>query len=88
VEIKLILINFKVKLISLINIFKSFFIEVGDLILWQYNENKTLEWLTPKIEKVSKVLITQQINVNQNAAISSSFKVCETSLQATDGKIF
>ncbi|CAI6347831.1 unnamed protein product [Macrosiphum euphorbiae] len=58
--------------------------EVGDLILWQYNENKTMEWLTPKIEKVSKVLITQQINVNQNAAISSSFKVCETSLQATD----
>jgi len=56
--------------------------------LWQYNENKTLEWLTPKIEKVSKVLVAQQINVNQNAAISSSFKVCETSLQATDGKKF
>lgn len=56
--------------------------------MWQYNENKTLEWLTPKIERVSKVLVAQQINVNQNAAISSSFKVCETSIQATDGKIF
>jgi len=63
------------------------FIEVGDLILWQYNESKTLEWLTPKVEKVSKVLAAQQINVNQNAAISSSFKVSETSIQATKGKI-
>ncbi|XP_026814155.1 ribonuclease H2 subunit B [Rhopalosiphum maidis] len=58
--------------------------EVGDLILWQYNENNTLEWLTPKINKVAKVLITQQINVNQNAAISSSFKLSETSINSTD----
>jgi len=58
--------------------------EVGDLILWQYNENNTLEWLTPKIDKIAKVLVTQQINVNQNAAISSSFKLCETSKHSTD----
>ncbi|CAH1715393.1 ribonuclease H2 subunit B [Aphis gossypii] len=58
--------------------------EIGDLILWKYNENSTLEWLTPKIDKVAKVLVTQQINVNQNAAISSSFKLCETSIHSTD----
>ncbi|XP_025198882.1 ribonuclease H2 subunit B [Melanaphis sacchari] len=58
--------------------------EVGDLILWQYNEKNTLEWLTPKIDKVAKVLVNQQINVNQNAAISSSFKLSETIIHSTD----
>lgn len=53
------------------------FKECADLTLWQYNESKTLEWLTPKIENVSKVLVTQQINVNPNAAVSTSFKLSD-----------
>lgn len=59
-----------------------------DLILWQYDEIKTLEWLTPKVEKVSKVLVAQQINVNSNAAISTTFKPSETSTQSSEGNVF
>lgn len=63
----------------------NIFIEIGDLILWQYNEDKTLDWLTPKVEKVSKVLKSQQINVNPNVAISSSFKLSDTNTQSSEG---
>lgn len=55
------------------------------MILWQYNEDKTLDWLTPKVEKVSKVLKSQQINVNPNVAISSSFKLSDTNTQSSEG---
>ncbi|XP_025424136.1 ribonuclease H2 subunit B [Sipha flava] len=58
--------------------------EVGDLILWQYNESKTLEWLSPKVEKVLQVLVSQQINVNPNAAISSTFKLSASSAQSSE----
>jgi len=66
----------------------SIFVESGDLILWQYSESKTLEWLTPKLEKVSKVLVDQQTNVNPNAAISTTFKPSETCTQSNEGNIF
>lgn len=56
-------------------------------MLWQYNENKTLEWLSPKVEKLSKLLVNQQINVNSNAAISSTFKLND-SIQSSEGNIF
>lgn len=62
-------------------------LETKDLILWQYSESKTLEWLTPKIDKVSKVLISQQLNVNPNAAISSSFKLSDTTVDPSEGNI-
>jgi hypothetical protein len=54
--------------------------------LWQYNESKTLEWLSPKVEKVLQVLVSQQINVNPNAAISSTFKLSASSAQSSEGK--
>ncbi|VVC44708.1 Ribonuclease H2, subunit B [Cinara cedri] len=52
--------------------------ECADLTLWQYSEKKTLDWLSPKVENVSQVLITRQINVNPNAAVSTSFKLSDT----------
>jgi len=61
--------------------------EIEDLILWQYDEIKTLEWLTPKVKKVSKVLVSQQINVNPNAAISTTFKPSETSTQSSEEQL-
>lgn len=54
--------------------------------MWQYSESKTLEWLSSKVEKVIQVLVTQQINVNPNAAISSTFKLSASSGQASEGK--
>lgn len=66
---------------------KVFFLEIKDLILWQYSETKTLEWLSPKIDRVSKVLISQQLNVNPNAAISSSFKLSDTTIDPSEGNI-
>lgn len=57
------------------------------MILWQYSETKTLEWLSPKIDRVSKVLISQQLNVNPNAAISSSFKISDKTIDPSEGNI-
>jgi len=56
--------------------------------LWQYSESKTLEWLTPKVKKISDVLVSQQINVNPNVAISSTFKLSDANLQSSEGKIY
>lgn len=71
----------------MINIIKKLSVVSGDLILWQYNEQKTLEWLTPKVEKVSQVLVSQEINVNPNAAISSTFKPSDNNVKCSEGNI-
>ncbi|XP_050421797.1 ribonuclease H2 subunit B isoform X2 [Adelges cooleyi] len=57
--------------------------ECGDLELWQLNENNMMKLLNNKVEKVAKVLIDKQINVNPNAAVSTTFKL-SVNLQATE----
>lgn len=57
------------------------------MILWQYSQSKTLEWVSPKVDRISDVLISQQINVNPNAAISSNFKISDTTIDPSEGNI-
>ncbi|XP_050539286.1 ribonuclease H2 subunit B isoform X1 [Daktulosphaira vitifoliae] len=43
--------------------------------LWKLNKINMMEWLNKKVDKVIKVLMLKQINVNPNAAVSSTFKL-------------
>lgn len=48
-------------------------LDCSGLIVWRYNEEKTLEWLTEKTNKVAEVLKSKHVNVNTSCAVSKTF---------------
>lgn len=47
--------------------------DVRGLIVWKYNEEKTLSWLGIKVNRVANVLEEKNINVNTSCAVSNTF---------------
>lgn len=48
-------------------------VDCQDLIVWKYNEEKTLQWLSGKVNRVADVLTEKGVHVSSSAAVSNTY---------------
>lgn len=68
--------------------FVSFITGDEDLMAYKYNEEKTLNWLQRKVERVAEVLKQKGINVTTGSAVSNMFVKSGKTQSDSSGKYF